>query len=98
MITVNFSRDLYAMFKKQISVQLPNGKKQVMEKSWFKRGTKLLLTGFRRDDTFVVKTYKNSNSHAIYSIDKIDGEDILIRHERFTASNQIDEDEGDQYE
>lgn len=98
MITVKFSRDLYAMFKKQISVQLPNGKKQVMEKSWFKRGTKLLLTGFRRDDTFVIKTYKNTNSHAIYRIDKIEGSDILIRHERFSASNQIDEDEGEQYD
>lgn len=92
MIMVKFTRDLYAMFKKQISVTLPNGKKQVMEKSWFKRGSKLLLTGFRRDDTFVVKTYKSTNSHAIYHIDKIEGSEILIRHERFTASNAIEED------
>jgi DNA polymerase-3 subunit alpha len=99
MITVKFNRDLYAMFKKQISVQLPNGKKQVMEKSWFKRGNKLLLTGFRRDDTFVIKTYKSTGSHAIYIIDEInDKGEILIRHERFSASNQIEEDEGEQYD
>ena len=99
MITVKFSRDLYAMFKKQISVQLPNGKKQVMEKSWFKRGNKLLLTGFRRDDTFVIKTYKNTGSHAIYIIDEINNKgEILIRHERFSTNNQIEEDEGEQYD
>ena len=48
------------MFKKQISQIQADGSKKVIEKSWFKRGNKLMITGFRRDDTFVAKTYANT--------------------------------------
>ena len=49
-----------------------DGTKHVTEKGWFTRGVKLLVAGFRRDDTFVAKTYKNTGFHQLYLISSID--------------------------
>lgn len=91
-VTVKFTRDYYAMFKKQISEIQPNGKKKILEKSWFTRGTKLMITGYRRDDQFVAKTYKSTQTHQLYIIDKVEGDRIIIRHERYTSQDAIEED------
>lgn len=37
-----------------------NGKKIIKDDSWFKRGTLLLVTGYRIDDIFKPKTYRDS--------------------------------------
>ena len=92
-VSVKFTGDYYAMFKKQISQIQPDGKKKVLEKSWFKRGTKLMLTGFRRDDQLVAKTYAQTPGHQLYLIEKIVGSDIKLRHERITVSGAYDDDE-----
>jgi len=81
-VTVKMTRDQYAKFKKQISVINPDGSKTIVEKSWFTRGSMVLLTGFRRDDQFILKTYKSTNSHQLYKIDKVVGDSISMRHER----------------
>lgn len=47
----------FTKYDKQLSEKLPNGKKKVIEKSWFSRGNKLMITGFRRGDNFVPKIY-----------------------------------------
>jgi DNA polymerase-3 subunit alpha len=49
----------FVKYDKQISMRLDNGKKKVMEKSWFTRGNKLMIHGIRRDTNFVPKIYKN---------------------------------------
>jgi len=49
----------FIKYDKQISAKLENGKKKVMEKSWFTRGYKLMIHGIRREANFVPKTYKN---------------------------------------
>ena len=75
---VKFYRDQFSAFDRQISEVLGNnGKKTIIERSWFKRGNKLLITGFRRDNQFVAKTYKNTGRHTIYKITGI-GEDGSI--------------------
>ena len=56
------------MYNRQISELGEDGIKHVIEKGWFVRGTKLLVTGFRRDDTFVGKTYKNNGFHQLYKM------------------------------
>ena len=56
------------MFKKQVSQVQADGTKKVIEKSWFKRGTMLMITGFRRDDQFVAKTYASTSTHQLYKI------------------------------
>ena len=73
------------MFKKQISQIQPDGSKKVMEKGWFGRGNMLMITGFRRDDQFVGKTYKNTGSHQLYKITQVNGNEIKLQHERFTT-------------
>ena len=64
-VTVKFTKEYYAMFGRQLSEKQADGSKKVVEKGWFKRGTKLMFTGFRRDDMFVTKTYKNTSSHQL---------------------------------
>ena len=82
-VTVKFSKEYYAMSGRQISQVQEDGTKKVIEKGWFNRGTKLLVTGFRRDDTFVAKTYARTNSHQLYKILSIaDNGDLELTHER----------------
>ena len=71
-VPVKFSRDMYAMYKRQLSEVQPDGTKKVTEKGWFTRGTKLIINGFRRDDMFVVKKYSRTQGHTIYKITSID--------------------------
>ena len=92
-VTVKFTRDYYSMFKKQISQVQADGTKKVIEKSWFKRGTMLMITGFRRDDQFVAKTYASTNAHQLYKITEISGPDIKLQHERVSIQGTIEEDE-----
>lgn len=77
---VKMYRDQFSAFDKQISEPDETGKKKIVERSWFKRGNKLLITGFRRDNQFVAKTYKSTGRHTIYKITEIseDGSISLI--------------------
>ena len=55
-----------------------DGTKTVLEKSWFSRGTKLLITGYRRDEQFIPKKYSDSIfKHSVQLIKDIDEEGIL---------------------
>lgn len=82
-VTVKFTKEYFAMYNRQISEKQEDGTKKVMEKGWFTRGTKLLVAGFRRDDTFVAKTYKNNGFHQLYKITTVsDNGDIEIIHDR----------------
>lgn len=94
-INVKMNREQYAKFKKQVSEVQSDGTKKVVERSWFKRGTKLIFTGYRRDDQFVVKTYTSTESHQVYKIDEILEDSLKIRHERYTSSNTLEEDYDD---
>lgn len=70
-ITIRLSDEHYAYYNKQIS-DIVDGKKKVKEKSWFNTGTKLLIVGFRREDSFVPKKYKNTlETHRIYKITRV---------------------------
>ena len=54
-----------------------------MEKGWFNRGTKVMVTGFRRDDMFIAKTYSKTPTHQLYKITEINGSDMKLEHERY---------------
>lgn len=49
----------FTKYDKQISVKQDDGKKKIMERSWFARGNRLLITGIRRGDVFIPKIYKS---------------------------------------
>ena len=91
-VNVKFSKEYYAMFKRQISQPQADGTKKVVERSWFKRGTKLMVTGFRRDDQFVGKTYSSTQTHQLYKIIDIIGDEMKLQHERMTVQGTIEED------
>lgn len=58
-----------AAYDKQISAVGEDGKKHVIEPSWFKRGTKIIVNGMRRgDNTFVAKKYAKDAGHHFYKI------------------------------
>ena len=90
-VNVKFTRDFYAMFKKQISEVAADGTKKVKEKSWFSRGTKLIVAGYRRDDTFVCKKYKNTSGHQLYRIIEVNGKDLKITSTRYGMVGKDDE-------
>lgn len=66
-INVKMSKEEFASYDKQIKV---DGK--VVEKSWFERGNKLLITGHKRYDTFRVKLYKGLPGEKLYLITDMD--------------------------
>ena len=86
-VSVKFTRDHYAMYNRQISEVNDKGEKKVKEKGWFTRGTKLLITGYRRDDTFVCKRYKSTAGHSIYKITNVNGKDIELTSVRYGMEN-----------
>ena len=82
-VPVKFNRDMYAMYKRQLSEVQPDGTKKITEKGWFTRGTKLIINGFRRDDMFVAKKYAKTQGHTIYKITEInENGEIVIENER----------------
>ena len=90
-VTVKFTKDYYALFGRQISEIGTDKKKHVMEKGWFIRGTKLLVTGFRRENMFVSKKYKNTGGHQLYKITKVENDEIEIVHERYGEKKEDNE-------
>ena len=59
-VSVRIFKAQFAEYDKQISRRNPDGTKTVIEKSWFQRGNKLILNGFRRGNDLVLKKYKNT--------------------------------------
>ena len=89
-VTVKFTRDYYAMFGKQISEKQEDGTKKVLEKGWFQRGTKVMCTGYRRDDMFIAKTYKKTPTHQLYKIVEVDDKgNMELVHERVNNGEEI---------
>ena len=88
-VNVKFTKEYYAMFARQISEKQEDGTKKVQEKGWFRRGVKIMVTGFRRDDMFVAKTYKHTPTHQLYKIElENDGKDMILSHDRYGQESE----------
>ncbi len=86
-VNVKFTKEYFAMFNRQISEVQDDGVRKVREKGWFTRGTKIMVTGFRREDTFVAKSYANTPTHQLYKIVDVDKDgNISIIHERYKTN------------
>ena len=82
-MNVKIYQSQFAKYDKQISQKLPDGKKKIIEKSWFSKGNKLLITGIRRGDSFIPKKYSNSKyKEVIELIDKVDNNYISLISQR----------------
>lgn len=71
-VLVKVYKNQFAMFDKQLSQRGEDGKKHIVELSWFKRGTKLMVQGIRRGNDFIPKKMKNSLYPIISKITDID--------------------------
>ena len=71
-VTVKIFGPVFTHYDKQISEKGADGKKHVIEKSFFSRGNKLIITGIRRDDYFLAKKYSNTPYHLVEQITSID--------------------------
>ena len=83
-VEVKFNKEFFSLFDKRITKPIDSKKKQVIEESWFKRGTILMVSGYRDEDIFRCKVYKKSKKHRLYRVYKIsnDKEKIYYTHER----------------
>ena len=92
-VDVKFRREYFALFDKQISARGDDGKKHIVEKSWFNRGSMIIVQGIRADDMFIVKKYANSSGeHQLYKIDEVIDDEIIIRTTR-AQGDAVDEEE-----
>ena len=91
-VNVKMRLEYFSLFDKQISAIQEDGSKKIIEKSFFKRGSMIMVMGYRRGDSFIVKKYKNTPGHQLYKIDSIvDDKELLLRHDRKDGS-MVEED------
>ena len=81
-VTVKMTRDYYARYNAQLSEIGIDGKKHVMEKGWFKRGTLIIVNGYRRQNQFITKSYRKTNSHQLYKITQINNDGTIYMTNR----------------
>ena len=81
-VNVKIYKNQFAMFDKQISFIDDTGKKKVLERSWFARGTLLMVQGFRRGQDFVPKKYKSSIYPVISKINGVGEFGLDVQYER----------------
>ena len=92
-VTVKFTKEYFSLFDKRISAMGADGKKHVVENSWFNRGSMIVVTGIRRGTDFIVKKYSNTGGHRLYKIDSIDEfGNIELRSSRAQGEEEDDVD------
>lgn len=77
-VTVKVWKSQFAKWDKQISERDADGVKHVIERSFFTRGNKLIITGIRRDDAFIPKKYKGTEYPLFERIDQLNDEGTFI--------------------
>lgn len=81
-VGVKFSKGQYVYYNRQIKVPIEGSdKSKIAEYSWFKRGNKLIVCGYRSGDTFRAYRYKDTiYQHCAMKIEEVrdDGSVYLI--------------------
>ena len=77
-VEVRFRKEYFAMFDKQVSIKGADGKKHVVESSWFNKGEKIMVNGMRQGDQFTAKKYKTTEGHTLYRILQIEDDGKLV--------------------
>lgn len=84
-VKVKFHAGAFAHYDKAITTFTPTGEKVLVEESWFKKGTLLIITGYRLDTMFRPKVYKDTPfKHTVERILEIqdNGNQVAIQQER----------------
>ena len=80
-VTVKIWKSQFSEWDKQISERDLDGTKHVIEKSWFTRGTKLIISGIKKENTFVPKKYKSSEFPLFEKIVELDDKGFILKSE-----------------
>ena len=76
-VTVRIYGDAFNYYDKRLSQKQPDGTKKVIENSWFSRGNKVIVTGIKKEDSFLAKKYSRTPYHLVELITGIDDEGII---------------------
>lgn len=76
-VNIKVWKNQYAKWDRQIARKNPDGTKTIVEKSFFARGNKLIITGIRRGDDFVPKKYKSTEYPLFEKILEINDEGFI---------------------
>jgi len=91
-VPVKFRKEYFSLFDKQISEKGSDNVKHVIEKSWFNRGSMIVVQGMRSDDAFIPKKYASSGGHQLYKITEVfDNGEIALQTERYQGGIEEDE-------
>jgi len=76
-VSIKVYKNQYALYDKQLSQVGDDGHKHVLEASWFKRGTLLMVQGIKRGGDFIPKKRKDSYYPVISKIVQINDDGTL---------------------
>ena len=83
LIGVRFNKGQFNHYDSSLSYIQSNGKKKVVDKSWFSKGTLLIIQGYRSEDEFRAKKYSDSIlQNTCIKIMEIKDNDIKVQLER----------------
>ena len=87
-VNVKIFGDAFTHYDRQISEPRMDGTKKVIERSWFSRGNKIIVSGIKKDGMFVCKKYKKTPWHLCELITDIyDDGFVEIQKERKGEEN-----------
>lgn len=78
-VNIKVWKNQYAKWDRQIARKNPDGTKTIVEKSFFARGNKLIITGIRRGDDFVPKKYKSTTYPLFEKIEEMDSQGYITK-------------------
>ena len=78
-VNIKVWKNQYAKWDRQIARKNPDGTKTIVEKSFFARGNKLIITGIRRGDDFVPKKYKSTTYPLFEKIEEMDAHGYITK-------------------
>lgn len=77
-VNVKCVADQYSKYDKQLSqLNQETGKKEIVERSWFRRGTRLIVNGWRSGDQFMARSRQIENKFSFYKILDIEDSGLL---------------------
>ena len=86
---VKFRKEYFSLFDKQISERDCDGVKHVVEKSWFNRGSMIIVQGYRSGDNFIPKKYATTGGHQLYKIEEVKSNgDLILRDSRYQGTTE----------
>src|SRR5699024_4956567 len=77
-VTVRYTKGQFAHYDKKI-VRVNGKDKEVLDDSWFTRGTKLIFVGFRRGDEFVLRKTGTIYNHTTIKINGFNQKRLFIQ-------------------